>query len=423
VAGTIIADVIQSDQSYPSSINIASPVIISNTFAFPAGTVSAPAFFPTGDTNTGIFFPAADTMAFAEGGVEAMRINDSGEVLVGGTTSINATSGAITLQRTDATPTLGLFRNDTTISVNNVLGAISWYGNDTTSNTPTEHAYIAAFASGTHAAGDNPTDLVFGTTQDNTATVAESFRVTSGGTAYVTLKTLTYTPTVALGTPGGLPGVIINTNEATPKQYDLACNGDSLTFRREGVERMRIDSSGNVLVGTTSQIIGTHTHSLGVSAPGTNTPISTLVNATVSRFAIDFHNPNGRVGDVRTLNSGTSYNTSSDYRLKENIAPMTGALAKVAQLKPCTWSWKVDGSDGQGFVAHELQEVIPDCVTGTKDETSVYIDEEGNEQTSPLYQGVDTSFLVATLTAAIQELKAKNDALESRIAALEESQP
>jgi len=85
VAGTIIADVIQSDQSYPSSINIASPVIISNTFAFPAGTVSAPAFFPTGDTNTGIFFPAADTMAFAEGGVEAMRIDSSGRVGIGTT--------------------------------------------------------------------------------------------------------------------------------------------------------------------------------------------------------------------------------------------------------------------------------------------------------------------------------------------------
>jgi hypothetical protein len=86
MAGTLVTDRIESDASYPSSINIASPVIVSNTFAFPAGTVSAPAFFPTGDTNTGIYFPAADTIAFTEGGVEAMRINSSGRLLLGTTT-------------------------------------------------------------------------------------------------------------------------------------------------------------------------------------------------------------------------------------------------------------------------------------------------------------------------------------------------
>jgi hypothetical protein len=109
--------------------------------------------------------------------------------------------------------------------------------------------------------------------------------------------------------------------------------------------------------------------------------------------------------------TAVAYNTSSDYRLKENIAPMTGALATVSQLKPVTYSWKADGSDGQGFIAHELQEVMPDCVTGEKDA----VDAEGN----PVHQGIDTSFLVATLTAAIQELKAIVDAQAVRIAALE----
>ena len=77
---------------------------------------------------------------------------------------------------------------------------------------------------------------------------------------------------------------------------------------------------------------------------------------------------------------------------------MTGALAKVAALKPCTYKWKVDGSDGEGFIAHELAEVAPQCVTGEKDA----VDADGN----PVYQGIDTSFLVATLTAAIQEQQA-----------------
>ena len=89
---------------------------------------------------------------------------------------------------------------------------------------------------------------------------------------------------------------------------------------------------------------------------------------------------------------------------------MVGALDKVAQLKPCTYTWKTDGTEGQGFIAHELQEVVPDCVGGVKDG----VDEEGN----PVYQGVDTSFLVATLTAAIQELKAIVDTQATEIAAL-----
>ena len=81
---------------------------------------------------------------------------------------------------------------------------------------------------------------------------------------------------------------------------------------------------------------------------------------------------------------------------------MTGALSKVAALKPCTYTWKVNGAAGQGFIAHELQEVVPECVTGAKDA----VDEHGKIRP----QGIDTSFLVATLVSAIQELKAEFDA-------------
>jgi len=123
-------------------------------------------------------------------------------------------------------------------------------------------------------------------------------------------------------------------------------------------------------------------------------------------------------GTVSTNGSTTTYGTSSDYRLKENIVPMTGALATIAQLKPCTYKWKVDGSNGQGFIAHELQAVVPDCVTGEKDAVETYLDDDGNEQTRIKPQGIDTSFLVATLTAAIQELKTIVDAQAAEIAEL-----
>jgi hypothetical protein len=182
-----------------------------------------------------------------------------------------------------------------------------------------------------------------------------------------------------------------------------------------GSERARIDSSGNLLVGATG-VIGTTSRlsadggagSAGIFRTNGNTECVQIFNQangsfTPLRFLVN--NFATAVGSVSCSTTATAYNTSSDYRLKEDIAPMTGALAKVAALKPVTYKWKSDGSDGEGFIAHELQAVVPQCVTGEKDA----VDAEGK----PQYQGIDTSFLVATLTAAIQELKAEFDAYKS----------
>jgi hypothetical protein len=117
------------------------------------------------------------------------------------------------------------------------------------------------------------------------------------------------------------------------------------------------------------------------------------------------------VGNIQTDGTTTSYVTSSDYRLKHDIQPMTGALAKVAQLKPVTYKWNADDSESQGFIAHELQEVVPECVTGEKDAV--------NENGSIKPQGIDTSFLVATLTAALQEAHGLIKDLQARVDALE----
>jgi Chaperone of endosialidase len=195
---------------------------------------------------------------------------------------------------------------------------------------------------------------------------------------------------------GGAYGVSLESNGAYP-----------MAFVTNATERMRIDSNGRV------GINGSALDSSWLSITGnvSNPTLESYQNTTSLCSHLWFRNPNGIVGSITLSGSSTAYNTSSDYRLKENIAPMTGALAKVAQLKPVTFKWKVDGSDCEGFIAHELQEVKPDCVSGAKDA----VDEHGN----PVYQGIDTSFLVATLTAAIQELSAKNDALTARVVALE----
>lgn len=118
-----------------------------------------------------------------------------------------------------------------------------------------------------------------------------------------------------------------------------------------------------------------------------------------------------KVGAISSTGSSTNYGTSSDYRLKTNVKPMTGALATVAQLKPVTYTWISTGLAGEGFIADQLQKVIPDAVVGVKD--GVYPDGK------PRYQEVDTSFVVATLTCAIQEQQTLINDLTARVAALE----
>jgi hypothetical protein len=135
------------------------------------------------------------------------------------------------------------------------------------------------------------------------------------------------------------------------------------------------------------------------------------INISTAGSVINLRHQGINSGQIQINTSSVAYITSSDYRLKENISTMTGALAKVALLNPVTYQWKVDGSAGEGFIAHELQAVCPDAVSGDKDAV--------NEDGTIKPQGVDTSFLVATLTAAIQELKAELDQAKTRIAALE----
>jgi hypothetical protein len=186
-------------------------------------------------------------------------------------------------------------------------------------------------------------------------------------------------------------------------------------------QAMTLDVSGNLLVGTTTvttaklNVVNGGFAISGETTAGANSSIVFFSKRTAVGIHIRFDQSGTVCGDITTSGSTTTYGTSSDYRLKNTIAPMTGALAKVALLKPCTYKWNLDDSESQGFIAHELQAVVPECVTGTKDAVETYTDEDGNEQTRPAYQGIDTSFLVATLTAAIQELNAKVTSLEEQV--------
>jgi hypothetical protein len=184
-------------------------------------------------------------------------------------------------------------------------------------------------------------------------------------------------------------------------------------------ERMRIDSSGNLLVGTTSVNPGIGNNNTGcMFSSGGFGSVSRGDTAWYVNYTGTGTGQNVRllwqgttVGNISTTSTATAYNTSSDYRLKENVQPLTTGLATIGALKPVSHDWISDKSKGEGFIAHELQAVIPLAVTGEKDA----VDAEGK----PIHQGVDYSKIVVHLVAAIQELSAKNDALEARLVALE----
>lgn len=321
------------------------------------GSASTPAIRGT-DTNTGIFFPAADTIAFSEGGAESMRIDSSGNLGIG-TTSPGSNK---------------LHVRGTTSEV--LVRAISV--------SPTGNGVYGQY----NAKYDGTDrDWYFG----QSSTGSYGFWFNTGAVTYA----------------GGF------------------------------------DNSGRFTVNTTSAL----NSALITTKSTNNVPGMSIWNAagTSGFYSImDIYNAAGntRIGGITKVNdNAVTFDTTSDYRLKDNIKPMIGALDKVLQLNPVTYQWKADGTSGQGFVAHELQEIVPECVIGTKDaiqDIGNLIDENGNivsndiakpfkleknqtwEKTGekPIYQGIDTSNLVATLTAAIQELKSELDSVKAELATL-----
>ena len=375
---------------------------------FSAGTVSAPAITTTGDTNTGIFYPAADTIAFAEGGAEVMRIDSNGNVGIN-TTSPGVKLGVVDTSAGSATfPTI-IGNRGTTVGTQVNFG-LQTYDAGSAGIT---NVIGSVTTSATGGAGS--ADMVFQTTGSGTR--AERMRIDSSGNVGIGTSSPTTNLQVAGTTKIGVTGTngvlqlartsdgATITNFKTDGTSGIIDSAVSTTFQINTAEAMRITSGGALCVGTTSAtgsvrfIVESDTTTLN---PMT---VSNTRSTASTDYSILFYRNGSIVGSVQTSLSATSFVTSSDYRLKENIAPMTGALAKVAQLKPVIYTWKSDGSAGQGFIAHELQEVAPYAVSGEKD----------GEQ----MQGVDYGKITPLLTAALQEALAKIESLEARLAVLE----
>jgi hypothetical protein len=311
---------------------------------------------------------------------ERARIDSSGRLLVGTSTSVSTsdtftpsvqvagtgTLAAMSVQRYAANTSCpyiilqksrsGTIGSQAIVNSGDILGAVAFEGSD--GSAFQKGAEISAQVDGTPGAGDMPGRLVFSTTADGASTPTERMRINNGGQ------------------------VLIGTTSTTGLSTGSSVN-QGVTINAGIVSSQRNDTSNNYWAKATGY--------------------------TAGDFTAHFVN-NTYVGGISTNGSTTTYATASDYRLKENIVPLTGAIDRINDLQVHRFNFITNPDyTVDGFIAHEAQAVVPECVTKTKDA----VDDDGN----PVYQGIDQSKLVPLLTAALQEAVAKIESLEARLTA------
>jgi len=185
-------------------------------------------------------------------------------------------------------------------------------------------------------------------------------------------------------------------------EHTIEANGGStfLTFKTEATEKMRISSGGNVLFGATDIPDGTSNYGSGFVPVSTGkVQLRMASNSIAAGTLMTFNNPNGVVGNITITGSTTAYNTSSDYRLKEDLQDFKG-VDLVSKISVYDYKWKSSNDRSYGVMAHELEEVLPQAVSGEKDAEEM--------------QSVDYSKIVPLLVKSIQELKAEIELLKNK---------
>ena len=375
---------------------------------------------------------ASSTASFlvsGDGGSEQLRMDSSGRLLIGTTSGLlSGDEKKLQMLHANAGAEIVLGRNDSSVTDGNSLGAFKFVGNDDSGYQLC--AKIEAIADGTHADNDKPTRLVFSTTASGANTPTERMRIGNDGVVKISkanagnifriestganeASMLFQNTTTGTG-PGN--GLYVGAGGSTTHGYLWNYENNALVFGTNNTERMRVTDAGQLAIGGTSTVASAK---IGITFPG-NTSNGIGLQTTFSGTGTDFIRFNNSAGNQcgeiqQTGTTATSYITSSDYRLKENVGSLNDGIERVKRLIPYRFSWiadDLDAADQDGFFAHEVQEVVPIAVGKTQKDA---VDDDGN----PVYQGIDHSKLVPLLTAALQEAIAKIETLETKVAALE----
>ena len=354
-------------------------------------TAALPAYSKYDDVNTGLFFPAADVVAISTNATERIRFNSNGNIGVG--TTSPARPFSVTDQTSDGTGGIKISSYLPVLEMDDISGGGT--------SLIIEH---------------NQADTIF--KHDST----ERIRFLSNGNVGIgTSSASSKLSVVASGSDGNTQQVSRFGISDSTAAYALfiesrVASGNS---RQGGVVR----AASSLTLEATSFNIDFY-----AGAAHNTTTDSNLRMRLHSNGKLGFYNSNGEVGSITTSGSSTSYNTSSDYRLKENVKPIADAVSRLMQLKPSRFNFISDKNTVvDGFLAHEAAEVVPEAVTGTKDEMKIIgnlVDQDGKviqekvekpnkieegqkwEKTGEEadYQGIDQSKLVPLIVASIQEL-------------------
>lgn len=317
------------------------------------------------DGDTSITADTDDTIDIKTGGTDRIRIDDSGTFMKG-ITSAQTNAGIVPRFQIE-----GSSSNETALSI------VRHSADD---NGPSIRIGKTRGTGSELVSDDDFVGLIrffAGDGTDRGSTVADIFCQIDGSTG-------------ANDTPGNL-------------QFHTTADGSN-----SSTERMRVHSGGNVSIATTSTGGGSV---LTLSTGSFTHGIKQFCNNGQKSLTVEVGG--SEVGSISHSTSATAFNTSSDYRLKENVVTDWDATTRLKQLKPSRFNFILDADTTvDGFLAHEVSDVVPEAITGTKDA----VDEDGN----PEYQGIDQSKLVPLLTKALQESIARADALEARIKKLED---